>query len=71
MVPELRPVAVGRFAGVLDFSKAPLPTRILLRFLSIATWVGEGDYRDWKAIRAWAQELLSSKNLKSRVSRPR
>ena len=49
----MEPVDAGYFAGVADFSK--------LNFLErkMGQWAGmsEGDYRDWDAIRAWAQNL--------------
>lgn len=49
----MEPAAAGYFAGVADFSK--------LNFLErkMGEWAGmnEGDYRDWDAIRAWAQGL--------------
>ena len=51
--PEVKPMAVGGFAGVLQFARTPWPARLALRMLSIATGVKEGDYRDWEAIRSW------------------
>lgn len=59
LLPEVRPTTVGQFAGVLDLARAPWPTRLLLRALSIATGVKEGDYRDWQYIRAWALGLVA------------
>ena len=53
IVPEVKPVTVGGFAGVLQFARTPWPARLALRMLSIATGVKEGDYRDWAAIRLW------------------
>lgn len=53
LAPEVKPVAVGGFAGVLQFARTPWPARLALRMLSIATGVKEGDYRDWAAIRSW------------------
>ena len=57
--PEIRPVSVGQFAGVLKFAGTPWPLRAGLRLLSLATGVAEGDYRDWDAIRDWAQSQLA------------
>ena len=54
LAPEVKPLAVGGFAGVLQFSRTPWPARLALRVLSVATGVKEGDYRDWEAIRSWA-----------------
>ena len=53
LAPEVKPVNVGGFAGVLQFARTPWPARLALRMLSIATGVKEGDYRDWAAIRSW------------------
>ena len=53
LAPEVKPVSVGGFAGVLQFAGTPWPARLALRVLSIATGVKEGDYRDWDAIRSW------------------
>lgn len=53
LAPEVKPDSVGGFAGVLQFTRAPWPTRLALRILSIATGVKKGDYRDWGAIRSW------------------
>ena len=53
ITPEVKPVAVGGFAGALQFSRTPWPARIALRVLSIATGLQEGDYRDWEVIRSW------------------
>lgn len=53
LVPEVKPMTVGGFAGVLQFARTPWPARWVLRMLSIATGVKEGDYRDWAAIRSW------------------
>jgi len=53
LAPEVKPMAVGGFAGVLQFARTPWPARLALRMLSIATGVKEGDYRDWAAIRSW------------------
>ncbi len=58
LVPWVQPLSVGRFAGVLKFAGTPWPMRLVLRTLSLATGVKEGDYRDWDAIRDWAQSQL-------------
>ena len=52
LVPEVKPVTVGGFAGVLQFARTPWPARLALKVLSIASGVKEGDYRDWEAIRS-------------------
>jgi len=53
LASEVKPMAVGGFAGVVQFSRTPWPARLALRMLSIATGVKEGDYRNWEAIRSW------------------
>ena len=60
LAPEVKPVTIGGFAGVLQFSRTPWPARLALRILSIATGVKEGDYRDWAAIRSWTLNQLES-----------
>lgn len=51
----LEPVGVGVFAGKVDFGK------LSWLDLKMAQMVGsvEGDWRDWDAIRVWAEELRS------------
>lgn len=58
LVPGVDAAAVGRFAGVLDPSRAPLHIRVILRLITRFTGVEEGDHRDWGAIRAWADGLV-------------
>jgi menaquinone-dependent protoporphyrinogen oxidase len=53
-VPEVRPVDIGLFAGVLDYSKLPWPMRLLMKRKMKAKGISEGDYRDWHDIRTWA-----------------
>jgi len=55
-----RPVSEGLFAGVLEIRKIPSPAdRLNFRMsVQLGVW-SEGDHRDWKAIRAWAQELAA------------
>ncbi len=54
----VKPVSEGLFAGALDYSKVPvIPEGVQLRILSAASKTPEGDYRDWNAVRAWANQL--------------
>ena len=55
-VPQVQPVDVGIFAGKLDFGKLPFMYRLVWP-LTPGGSVGAGDYRDWEAIRAWADGL--------------
>lgn len=56
-----RPVSEGLFAGVLDIAKIPSWIDRFKFRLSVffGVWK-EGDHRDWKAIRAWAEILYRS-----------
>lgn len=52
----VRPVSEGLFAGGLDIKKIPSASDRLKFRISVLTRVwSEGDYRDWDAIRAWAE----------------
>jgi uncharacterized protein YjbI with pentapeptide repeats len=48
--PQIKPVGLGLFAGSLD------PDRQLLPMMH-SELAPQGDYRDWEAIRAWAEEI--------------
>ncbi|MBU0493422.1 MAG: flavodoxin domain-containing protein [Chloroflexi bacterium] len=52
-VPQIEPVDVGLFAGVMDMSKLSLPLKLIIKAMKAQP----GDYRDWDAIRAWATAL--------------
>jgi len=54
-VPQVQPVKVGTFAGALDYSNLSLPIKAIMN-LKGGT---EGDFRDWTAIRTWAEGLYS------------
>ncbi len=51
--PEVEPVNVGLFAGALDYNELALPLKMIMRMMKAEA----GDYRDWDAIRAWADAL--------------
>ena len=57
LVPQVKPVSVGRFAGVLDYSKISFLKRMLTKAAMAINNVEEGDYRDWDAIRSWAKSI--------------
>lgn len=59
LAPQVKPVDIGRFAGVLNYSKMPFYFRFMFWGFSLITGVQEGDYRDWEAIRAWANVMVS------------
>jgi menaquinone-dependent protoporphyrinogen oxidase len=55
---RIQPVDAGLFAGSIDYSKLSFLYRTIAKAVSKATeGVGEGDFRDWEAIRAWAAGL--------------
>jgi len=54
----VQPVSEGLFAGVLDISKIPsFGDRLKFRLSVVFGVWSEGDHRDWKAIRAWAESI--------------
>ena len=53
-VPEVKPLGIGTFAGALDYSNLSWLNKKILK----AKGSPEGDFRDWKAIRAWAREQV-------------
>jgi len=57
--PAIHPVDLGLFAGVLDYSKMNLFYRMIMQSKMQEKGVPEGDFRNWKAIRAWAAGLCS------------
>lgn len=57
--PRVKPVSVGMFAGVLDYSKLSFMYRTVMKRKMKKRGVQEGDYRDWQAIRSWALEIHS------------
>ena len=49
-VPQVKPVDVGLFAGMVDFSKLSFVHSLMLKVKGAP----EGDFRNWEAIRTWA-----------------
>lgn len=60
--PRVKPSSVGRFAGVLDYSKFSFFSRLIFKSVFSVIGIREGDYRDWDAIRAWAGDVYSRLN---------
>ena len=52
----VKPAKLGLFAGKVDHSKLGFPMRLIAKKDDTGT-LAEGDWRDWDAIEAWAQEL--------------
>jgi menaquinone-dependent protoporphyrinogen oxidase len=56
-VPEIKPVAIGAFAGALDYNNLSWLNKTILKVKGSP----EGDFRDWNAIRTWAREPVYAK----------
>jgi menaquinone-dependent protoporphyrinogen oxidase len=59
-IPEVKPVSTGLFAGVLEYNKYGTAIKAVMRYKMWTKGVEEGDYRDWRAIHAWADQLKSA-----------
>ena len=57
-IPEIKPVATGAFAGALDYNNLSWLNKKILK----SKGTPEGDFRDWKAIRTWAEESALTKS---------
>ena len=56
---EVKPVATGVFAGVLDYSKLNMIYRMVMKAKMKRQGVPEGDFRNWHLIRDWANDIYS------------
>ncbi len=56
-VPEIKPVALGTFAGAMHYSNLSWIYKKILE----SKGTPEGDYRDWNAIRSWARQPVYTK----------
>jgi len=56
-IPDVTPVSKGLFAGALDHAKMSFMYRMIYR--AVAPNHTTGDFRDWAAIRAWAEAVGS------------
>ncbi len=56
---RVTPLSIGRFAGVLDYSRMNLRTRIGLWPFFTVIGANEGDYRDWAAINDWTDNTIA------------
>jgi menaquinone-dependent protoporphyrinogen oxidase len=57
MCKILKPVDVGVFAGVMDYSKLSFLSRLIITKLIKSP---EGDFRNWETIRTWANNVHSA-----------
>ncbi len=53
----VKPVAEGLFAGTLLYKNYRLVEGLGMRVFAASLKLGEGDCRDWGAIRAWADDI--------------
>ena len=60
----LEPDSLAIFPGKMDYSKLSWVERQAAKFVKAP----EGDYRDWEAVRGWAQKLASNGFLSKSVS---
>jgi len=65
--PQVKPISVGQFAGVLDYSKMPFFLSLVFKIFGSIMGLPEGDYRDWSAIHRWTQDVAIkfSENMES------
>ncbi len=55
LVPKIKPVALGMFAGKVDYAKMPKRYRAVMRRIVAQ----DTDSRNWEAIGKWGEELAS------------
>jgi menaquinone-dependent protoporphyrinogen oxidase len=55
---EIKPLGIGAFAGALDYNNLSWINKKILK----SKGTPEGDFRDWKAIRTWAEESAFTKS---------
>lgn len=59
-VSEVKPVTIGLFAGVLDYSRYSAGMGAVMKYKMWSKGIAEGDYRDWSAIESWAGKAAGS-----------
>jgi len=58
--PQVEPVTIGAFGGVIDFDLYNLPIRLIMKSIvgrAGHRTYGRHDLRDWEGIKAWAAEV--------------
>ncbi len=55
--PRVRPVDMGCFAGAIDYSKMGFMYRTVMKSKMKDKGVPEGDFRNWEAIKTWAEAV--------------
>jgi len=57
LVPQVKPVDIGGFAGVVDYNNLSFFFRLIFKSIFSILGVREGDFRDWEVIRLWAKSM--------------
>lgn len=55
----VKPMSIGRFAGVLDLKKMSFPMRVVFKIFSMIVGIKEDDYRDWSEICQWSKDVAT------------
>jgi menaquinone-dependent protoporphyrinogen oxidase len=55
--PEITPVDIGLFPGVLDYGKLSFSLRMIMKRKMKGKGVPEGDFRNWDAIGKWTRRV--------------
>ena len=55
----VKPISIGRFAGVLDLKKMSFLMHVFFKIFSMIIGVKEDDYRDWNEIRQWSKDVAT------------
>lgn len=53
---RIRPRGIAIFHGALEMDKLNFAEKLIIRGMRVAT----GDYRDWKAIKAWTDDIVTT-----------
>ena len=70
LFPSLPPSCISSFAGMLEYDKCSFFVKLVLWLILRNKGIGEGDYRDWRAIESWLSETkkyIESKNNEENV----
>lgn len=67
LFPNLSHSHIGSFAGMVDFEKCNLLTKLVLWWIMNRNGLKGGDYRDWKAIGNWLSGIKNMWDLKIQI----
>jgi len=54
---QIKPLSVGRFGGVLDYTKMPFFLRLIFKAFGSIARLEAGDYRNWNEIHQWTKDI--------------